>query len=131
MARFVKVILFLLLTVAFHGIVGNHSTAKVVEEQERAITCTMGQGDEVCAPESPCKPVAELTNLQSYQPTVTRVQRVQLGEYFFSLKNALQCCADCANSLLMHQGRIYRTTTSHYCQPSSEYYVFTLRHIII
>ena len=26
---------------------------------------------------------------------------------------------------------IYGTTTSYYCQPSSEYYVYTLRRIII
>ena len=43
MAKFVKVILFLLLTVAFHSIAGNVSTAKVVDEQERAITYAMRQ----------------------------------------------------------------------------------------
>lgn len=50
------------------------------------------------------KPVAELNNLQSHQISVTRIQRVQLGEYFFSLKNALQCCADRDNSLSQHWG---------------------------
>ena len=56
---------------------------------------------------------------------------VQIGEYFSSLRNVLQCCADRDNSLSQHWGRIYNTTTSYYCQPASEYYVFTLRHIII
>ena len=88
MAKFVKVILFLLLTVAFHSIAGNVSTAKVVDEQERAITYAMRQHGEISAPDLPGKPVAELNNLQSHQISVTRIQRVQLGEYFFSLKNA-------------------------------------------
>lgn len=84
MAKFVKVILFLLLTVAFHSIAGNVSTAKVVDEQERAITYAMRQHGEISAPDLPGKPVAELNNLQSHQISVTRIQRVQLGEYFFS-----------------------------------------------
>ena len=89
MAKFVKVILFLLLTVAFHSIAGNVSTAKVVDEQERAITYAMRQHGEISAPDLPGKPVAELNNLQSHQISVTRIQRVQLGEYFFSLKNKI------------------------------------------
>lgn len=131
MAKFVKVILFLLLTVAIHSIAGNAFNPETVDEQEHAISYAMDQHGQISAPEFPGKPVAELTNLQSHQLSVTRIQRVQLGEYFFSLKSALQCCADRENSLSQHLGRIYNTTTSYYCQPSSEYYVYTLRHIII
>ena len=57
MAKFVKVILFLLLTVAFHSIAGNVSTAKVVDEQERAITYAMRQHGEISAPDLPGKPL--------------------------------------------------------------------------
>ena len=131
MARFVKVILFLLLSVAFHSIVSNVSTVKVVDKQERTITYAMEQHGEISVPDLPGKPMAELNNLQSHQTSVTRIQRVQLGEYFLSLKNVLQCCADRENSLSQHWGRIYDTTTSCFCQPSSEYYVYTLRRIII
>lgn len=131
MAKFVKVILFLLLTVALHGIAGNVFTEKTVEQPEHAITDSVKQCGQISAPEFPCSPVAELTNLQSHQISITRIQRVQLGEYFTTLKNLLQSCAERYNSLSQHQGRIYNTTTSYYCQPSSEYYVFTLRHIII
>ncbi len=131
MAKFVKIILFLLLTVAFHGIAVNVSTAKVVDKQDHAITYAIEQRGEISVPDLPGKPVAELNNLQSHQISVTRIQRVQLGEYFFSLKNVLQCCADRQNSLSQHRRRIYDTTTSYYCQPSSEYYVYTLRRIII
>jgi hypothetical protein len=131
MAKLVKVILFLLLTVAFHSIAGNVSTEKTVDKQECDITYAIGQHGEICAPGFPGKPVAELNNLQSHQISVSRIQRVQLGEYFFSLKNVLQCCADRESSLSQHWGRIYDTTTSYYCHPSSEYYVYTLRRIII
>ncbi|WP_308745646.1 hypothetical protein [uncultured Bacteroides sp.] len=131
MAKFVKVILFLLLTVALHGIAGNVFTEKTVGQAENDITYSVIQHGQISTPEFPCSPVAELTNLQSHQISVTRIQRVQLGEYFTTLKNLLQCCAERDNSLSQHLGRIYDTTTSYYCQPSSEYYVFTLRHIII
>ena len=131
MAKFVKVILFLLLTVTLHGVASNVFTEKPVEQSELAITYSMKQHEQISAPDFPYAPVAELNNLQSHQISVTRIQRVQLGEYFFSLKNALQCCADRDNSLSQHWGRIYGTTTSYYCQPSSEYYVYTLRRIII
>ena len=131
MAKFVKVILFLLLTVTLHGVASNVFTEKPVEQSELAITYSMKQHEQISAPDFPYAPVAELNNLQSHQISVTRIQRVQLGEYFTTLRNLLQCCADRENSLSQHRGRIYNTTTSYYCQQSSEYYVFTLRHIII
>ncbi len=131
MAKFVKVILFLLLAVALHGVAGNVFTEKTVGQAENDITYSVIQHGQISTPEFPCSPVAELTNLQSHQISVTRIQRVQLGEYFTTLKNLLQCCAERDNSLSQHLGRIYDTTTSYYCQPASEYYVFTLRHIII
>ena len=94
MAKFVKVILFLLLTVTLHGVAGNVFTGKAVEQGKYAVTYSMSQHEQISEPEFPCSPVAELNNLQSYQTSVTRVQRVQLGEYFSTLKNLLQCCAD-------------------------------------
>ena len=87
MAKFVKVILFLLLTVTLHGVAGNVFTGKAVEQGKYAVTYSMSQHEQISEPEFPCSPVAELNNLQSYQTSVTRVQRVQLGEYFSTLKN--------------------------------------------
>ena len=84
MAKFVKVILFLLLAVALHGVAGNVFTEKQVEQPEHAVYSMKPQG-QINAPESPYLPVAELTNLQSHQISVTRIQRVQIGEYFLSL----------------------------------------------
>lgn len=132
MAKFIKVILFLLLAVALHGIASNVFTEQKVEVQEHTVAYPLAQQDKVGVPEFPYLPIAELTtNLQSHQVSMTRMQRVQAAEYFFSLKNMLQIRADREASLSQHKGRIYTTTTSYYCQPSSEYYVFTLRHIII
>ncbi|MEY8686310.1 hypothetical protein AB9N12_09255 [Bacteroides sp. AN502(2024)] len=131
MTKFVKVILLLLLTVAFHSIIGYVSTPKVVDKQDHVITYAIGQQGEISVPGLPAKPVAELNNLPSHQISVIRIQRVLLEEYFLSLKNVLQCCADRENALSQHWGRIYDTTTSYYCQPSSEYYVYALRRIII
>ena len=44
MAKFVKVILFLLLTVTLHGVASNVFTEKPVEQSELAITYSMKQG---------------------------------------------------------------------------------------
>lgn len=131
MAKIIKVILFLLLAVVLHGVAGNVFTDKQVDQEELAVTYSLEKQGQFNSPDAPCFPIAELTNLQSHQLSVTRIQRVQIGEYFSSLKNLLQYCADRENSLSQHLGRIYNTTTSYYCQPPSEYYVFTLRHIII
>jgi hypothetical protein len=48
MAKFVKVILFLLLTVAFHSIAGNVSTEKMVDKQGCDITYAMGSVGNLC-----------------------------------------------------------------------------------
>ena len=89
MAKFVKVILFLLLTVTLHGVASNVFTEKPVEQSELAITYSMKQHEQISAPDFPYAPVAELNNLQSHQISVTRIQRVQLGEYFTTLRNLL------------------------------------------
>lgn len=133
MTKYVKVILFLLLTVALYGVSSNIFTENQVEQDEH-ITYSIKQQGQISSPDFPYIPVAELTNLQAHQISVTRIQRVQrmqLEEYFTSLKSAIQCCADRENSLSQHRGRIYDTTTSYDCQPSSEYYVFALRRILI
>ena len=59
MAKFVKVILFLLLAVALHGVAGNVFTEKQVEQPEHAVTYSMKPQGQINAPESPYLPVAE------------------------------------------------------------------------
>ena len=58
MAKFVKVILFLLLAVALHGVAGNVFTEKQVEQPEHAVTYSMRPQGQINAPESPYLPVA-------------------------------------------------------------------------
>ncbi|MDD3040588.1 hypothetical protein [Bacteroides sp.] len=131
MAKFVNIILFLLLAVALHGIANNISNENV-EQNEYAGTISLVHQDQIGAPQLPYLPVAELTsNLQSHQISMSRVQRVQTGEYFFLLKNFLQNWAKRESSLSLHREKIYATTVSCYCQPACEYYVFALKHIII
>lgn len=132
MARYLKYIVFVLLTITLQGVAGKAFTEKAVEE----VTCDnidflAQQQGQFSAPEFPYIPVAELTNLQGHQLSVTRLQKVQLEEYCSVLKSLLQTCAECDNSLLQQKGHLYNTTISHYCQPPSEYYVFALRRIII
>lgn len=131
MGKYVKLILFLLLTTALHGASGNFFTEQV-EHQENAVTLPFAKQDRVGMLEYPCLPIAELnSHLQTHQMSTTRMQRVQLVEYFFSLKNVLRSCANRESSLSQHWGRIYKTTISFCCHPVSEYYVFALRRIII
>lgn len=131
MVKFVKVILFLLLTVVLHGIASNISNEKLEQEEYVPVVHVVHQ-DQIGAPELPYLPVAELTNnLQSHQVSMSRIQRVQTCEYFFLLKNFLQNWAERENSLSLHREKIYATTVSCYCQSACEYYVFTLKHIII
>ena len=131
MAKFVKSILLLLFAVALYGVANNSFTEKSVEDVS-LIALAPEHQDSVSTPQLPCWPVTAFTSeLQTHRVATDRVQRVQLGEYFSSLRNMLQDLAERDASLSRHQGRIYATTTSCYCHPSSEYYVFTLRRIII
>lgn len=131
MARFVKVILFLLLAVVLYGMTNNHFTREQVKPIQCNVTYSDKQHGEINAPVTPCLPEAELINMQSHQLSVTRLQRLHISEHLFSLRNLLFSCSNRDNSLSQQLCKIYNTTTSYFCQPSSEYYVFALRRIII
>lgn len=134
MAKFVKVILLLLFSVAFYSMANDFSTAKV--EQDTHVVTVMdsgGQENLIACSQLPYLPEAELVNCCSlmHQVNMSRVQRVNVIEYSISLKGVLQSLACREASLSQHWGRIYDTTTSYNCHPSSQYYVFALRRIII
>lgn len=84
-------------------------------------------------PQTHHTPDAELSgDSYTHQLSLNRVQRVQLADYFFSLKNLLGQLADRASALSQHQKRLYATTTSFFrCYQQNDYYVFALRQIII
>lgn len=133
MRKFVKVILFLLFSIAFNSMI-NDSSAVRAEQDAHAVAAMSGdQGSIVASTHSTFLPEAELAGgcSPSHQVTMSRMQRIHLTEYSFSLKEVLRNLANCEASLSQHQGRIYDTTTSYYCHPSSQYYVFALRRIII
>lgn len=137
MAKFVKVILSLLFVVAFNGAVNDFSVVEQAERQIDAIcVMTLDQttsGSVIGVDEPPYLPEAELLNncALTYQITMSRIQRVNVAEYVLSLKGLVQTLANRVAALSQHFGRIYDTTTSYYCHPSSNYYVFALRRIII
>lgn len=134
MVRFVKVILFLLFAVSLHVIVDNFFTLNDVDKKVYTVA-TEGEFEEhgnIGAPQLPYWPEAEIvTGLQTQQVSISRIQRMHITEYFLSLKNMVQRVADREASLSQHLGKIYATTTSYFCNPASDYYVFALRHIII
>ena len=131
MAKFVKVILFLLFAVALYGVTGNLFTEIPVESQEHDLAPTE-YSQKVTSAKLPYFPEGELSNAtQSHQIMTSRIQRINLLEYSISLKTLALKLSSREAVLVQHRGRLYDTTTSYYCHPSSEYYVFTLRRIII
>ena len=130
MAKFVKVILFLLFAVTLHCVASNLFTEIPVEGQYDFTYTTYAQ--KVTSAQLPYFPEGELSSaVQSHQIMTSRIQRINLLEYSMSLKALALKLSSREAVLVQHRGRLYGTTTSYYCHPSSEYYVFTLRRIII
>lgn len=132
MVKSIKVILFLLFSLALYGMVNDFSAAKV-EDDLHVVTVVGGHESIITSLQLPYLPEAELVGsyLLTNQIVMSRVQRINMIEYSLSLKGVLQDLADCEAVLSQHKGRIYNTTTSYYCHPSCQYYVFALRRIII
>lgn len=133
MAKFLKVILFLLFTVASYSVVNDFSAAKA-EQQAYAVPSDESiQGSMVSQSEVSFLPEAELAGgyAQPHQVTMSRMQRAQTIPYSLSLRALVQSMVTREAALVQHQERIYDTTTSYYCHPASQYYVFALRRIII
>lgn len=133
MVKFVKVILFLLFSVVFCGTANSLFAAKVEQDTHAVTVVDAEQGSLISSSQLPYLPEAELVGSRSlmHQVTMSRVQRVNVIEYSLSLKGVLQSLANREASLSQHWRRIYNTTTSYNCHPSSQYYVFALRRIII
>lgn len=131
MAKFIKVILFLLFALAFHCVADNLFTEKPVKVEECAFDYKI-DSQKVTSAQLPYLPEGELSSAaQSHQIVTSRIQRISLLEYFISLRALAQKSLLREAALAQHWGRIYDTTTSYSCHPASEYYVFALRRIII
>lgn len=91
--------------------------------------------DEACftSPRLPYLPVAELTsNTGHIQSLVmSRVQRSYIAEYIFSLKDWVAKLAQRETVLSLHKEKLFDVTAYCRCRPACEYYIFTLRRILI
>ena len=132
MAKFVKIILFLLLAMTIHCVADNLFTDKPVKGETTTHIKNV-KSSEISKPEFPFLPEGELASAaQNYQgATSNRVLRTSMKEYSLTLRMLVQKILLREAALAQHWGRIYDTTVSYCCCPASEYYVFALRRIII
>ena len=117
MAKFVKVILFLLFAVTLHCVASNLFTEIPVEGQYDFTYTAYSQ--KVTSAQLPYFPEGELSSaVQSHQIMTSRIQRINLLEYSMSLKALALKLSSREAVLVQHRGRLYGTTTSYYCHPS-------------
>lgn len=135
MVKCVKVILVFLFAVLLHNAANDFFTGHTVKEDDSVTLALSANIPEavVATAQMPYLPDAELagTGMQLHQITLSRIQRINASEYLLSLKSLAQKLVEREAALTQHQGRIYNTTTSYFCHPASEYYVFALRRIIV
>lgn len=96
---------------------------------------TVFQQEEACVstPQLPYLPDAELAGMSGHSQLLSfsRVQRFIVTEYIFSLKGWVDKLAQREVVLSLHREKLYDATAHYRCQPVCEYYIFTLRRIII
>lgn len=133
MSRIVRGIMFLLFTIALYSGVNGFSAHSVERDLHVITACPTAQHCCLTSADLPYFPDAELLGgaLTMHHVAMSRLQRIQLVECSLLLKELLRSMANREAALSLHQEKIYNTTTSYYCQPSSQYYVFALRRIII
>ena len=87
----------------------------------------------IAMPQLPYLPDAELAGMggQLHSLTYSRIQRISTTEYIFSLKDWIDKLAQRAAVLSLHREKLYDATAYYRCQPVCEYYIFTLRRILI
>lgn len=87
----------------------------------------------ISMPQLPYLPDAELAGGggQSHLLTYSRIQRLSATEYIFSLKSWVHKLARRAAVLSLHREKLYDAVAHYRCEPVCEYYVFTLRRILI
>lgn len=121
----------MLFAVTLHCVAYNLFTDPQTEDAENALTYVV-DSQKVSSTQLPYLPEGELSaGIQLHQINASRIQRIHLLEYSTSLKALIHLQSLREAALAQHQGRIYDTTTSYYCHPASEYYVFALRRILI
>lgn len=84
-------------------------------------------------PQLPYLPDAELAGAGGHTQWLTspRVQRSSTTEYIFSLRDWVDRLARHEAVLSLHREKLYDAAAYYRCQPVCEYYIFTLRRILI
>ena len=131
MGRYLKIIGLLVLALALWQTSGTVFTSDggVITEDStdiQAVTAAHSQ-DGTCftSPQLPYLPVAELASNSGH------LQRSYTAEYIFSLKDWVDKLARREAVLSLHKEKLYDSTAYYGCKPVCEYYIFTLRRILI
>lgn len=138
MAKILKFIGFLVLVLALWQTASNTFIGQAVDGEEyvnEKDVVIYHQQEEACitAPQLPYLPDAELAGFagQSHLLTFLRVQRFSAIDCIFSLKDWVDMLSHRAAILSLHNEKLYDTTAYNRCHPVCDYYVFTLRRILI
>ena len=134
MAKFLKVILFLILAAAFCGSVSDAFTVQTVDaitiaaqtglgEEGNAQRNDVRQGSYIPAPQLPYLSDAELASSAGTIQLLTfsRAQRSYTTEYILSLKDMIERLAHRDGALSLHRSKLFDTSTSYRCHPACEY----------
>lgn len=141
MAKFLRFIGFLVLALALWQTAGDAFTDVAVSGRdavnvanEQGIVLPDAQAKSCIAmPPLPYLPDAELAGAggQINLLACSRIQRITTTEYIFSLKEWIDKLARRVAVLSLHREKLYDATAYYRCQPVCEYYIFTLRRILI
>lgn len=87
----------------------------------------------IAMPQLPYLPDADLAGScgQLHSLSYSRIQRFSATEYIFALKGWIDKLAHRKAVLSLHREKLYDATAYYRCQPVCEYYIFTLRRILI
>lgn len=98
-----------------------------------AVHVAHSQPEDSCIkmPVQPILPEAELANAVVQLQLLTSFREKRLAESVFSLKEQLNRLSQHEATLSLHREKLYHTTTDSQRYPVCEYYVFTLRKILI
>ncbi|WP_276858919.1 hypothetical protein [Bacteroides fluxus] len=136
MAKFLRLIGFLVLVLSLWQTASDTFADREADAgKPMSENVAVYQQEETCvsAPQLPYLPDAELAGMsgQSQLLSFSRVLRFITTEYIFSLKDWVDKLAQREAALSLHREKLYDSTAYYRCQPVCEYYIFTLRRIII
>ena len=138
MAKYLRFIGFLILALALWQTASGTFIDKTVDEGKSMDTKSAAMFHQqsesyIAVPQFPYLPEAELAGGigQSQLLNFLRVQRSFAIEYVFSLKDWVDMLAQRDAVLSLHREKLYDTSAYYRCHPVCEYYIFTLRRILI